>query len=182
LASSTPTPPIPDAPLDDERPRALLVTVGAQTYAWSVTDVREVLRPQPLTAVPRAPALVRGLMNVRGLVVTVLDLPTLLAGEAPHHTGVPAAIQGDDADPSRDAATINRRAGLGASVVLLEHRGRAVGVTVDAVLGVVPLDETRDGDPMVRHGAPLQIAGRDVIGLEADRLLAPVMLMAEEER
>ncbi|MCU0617966.1 MAG: chemotaxis protein CheW [Gemmatimonadaceae bacterium] len=182
MASSTPTPPIPDAPLDDERPRALLVTVGVQTYAWSVSEVREVLRPQPLTTIPRAPALVLGLMNVRGLVVTVLDLPTLLARETEHHTGAPPAVQGDDADPSRDAPTVPRRAGLGASVVLLEHRGRAVGVTVDAVLGVVPLDETRDGDPTVRHGARLRIADRDVIGLEADRLLAPVMLMAEEER
>lgn len=160
----------------------MLVTVGAQTYAWSVGEVREVLRPQPLTAVPRAPAFVLGLMNVRGLVVTVLDLPALLAGETQHHSSAPPAIQGDDADPSRDAVIANRRAGLGASVVLLEHRGRAVGVTVDAVLGVVPLDEARDGDPMVRHGTPRQIAGRDVIGLEADRLLAPVMLMAEEER
>ena len=156
--------------------------MGAQTYAWAVTDVREVLRPQPLTPVPRAPAVVLGLMNVRGLVVTVLDLPALLAPTTAHHTEVASAVQGDDADPARDTPAENRRAGLGASVVLLEHRGRAVGVTVDAVLGVVPLDEARERNPVVRHGAPLPIAGREVIGLEAERLLAPVMLMAEEAR
>lgn len=157
----------------------LLVEVGAQSYAWPVSEVREVLRGQPLTPIPRTPAVVLGLVNVRGLVVTVLDLPRLLA----EHPPVADLALGDEACPAHDAAAAPGRAGLGASVVLLEHRGRAVGVTVDAVHGVVPLEvEGTAATAPVRHGARLLVAGREAIGLEAERLLAPVMLMAEDGR
>ena len=39
-----------------------------------VTQVQEVIRSQELTAVPLAPAEVRGLINLRGQIVTALDL------------------------------------------------------------------------------------------------------------
>lgn len=157
----------------------LLVEVAERMYAWLVSEVREVLRGQPLTPIPRAPAVVLGLVNVRGLVVTVLDLPRLLA----EHPPSAHVAHGDEAYPPHDATAASGRAGLGASVVLLEHRGRAVGVTVDAVHGVVPLEvEGTTAAAPVRHGARLRVAGREAIGLEAERLLAPVMLMAEDGR
>lgn len=39
-----------------------------------VGRVQEVLRPQPTTPVPRAPRAMRGLINLRGQIVTALDL------------------------------------------------------------------------------------------------------------
>ena len=39
-----------------------------------VTAVQEVIRPQPMTRVPLAPPVVRGLINLRGRIVTALDL------------------------------------------------------------------------------------------------------------
>jgi purine-binding chemotaxis protein CheW len=39
-----------------------------------VTKVQEVIRWQPLTRVPTAPPVVRGLINLRGQIVTALDL------------------------------------------------------------------------------------------------------------
>jgi chemotaxis signal transduction protein len=194
LASSTPTPPtsaIPDdASGEGARDRVLLVAVAGVSYAFPVAQVTEVVRHAVLTPVPRAPALTRGLVNVRGLVVTVLDLAQLLARDpvvsVARVVDAPARADvalGDERVPPRDAEGELRRAGLGESIVLLMHRGRAVGVTVDAVHGVVPLEaEAPSGDAPVQHGAWVRATGRAALGLDADRLLAPVMLMAEEGR
>ena len=52
-----------------------------------VTDVQEVTRFQQMTAVPLAPEVVLGLINLRGQIVTVLDLRAM--------PGLPA-LPGDD--------------------------------------------------------------------------------------
>jgi purine-binding chemotaxis protein CheW len=39
-----------------------------------VTCVQEVIRSQPLTSVPLSPAIIAGLMNLRGQIVTAIDL------------------------------------------------------------------------------------------------------------
>jgi purine-binding chemotaxis protein CheW len=43
-------------------------------FGVEVLQVQEVLRCQPMTRVPLAPATVRGLINLRGQIVTALDL------------------------------------------------------------------------------------------------------------
>src|SRR5690348_8953193 len=43
-------------------------------FGVAVGAVQEVLRYQPLTAVPSAPEAVQGLINLRGQIVTALDL------------------------------------------------------------------------------------------------------------
>lgn len=48
--------------------------VGDETYAVSVASVQELVLLQPLTHVPTMPACIRGLMNLRGTVVPVVDL------------------------------------------------------------------------------------------------------------
>lgn len=48
-----------------------------------VAEVQEVLRPQPTTVVPRAPEAVRGLINLRGQIVSAVDLRVRLGRPAP---------------------------------------------------------------------------------------------------
>jgi purine-binding chemotaxis protein CheW len=48
--------------------------LGAETYGLPVLDVREIIGLMPITAVPRAPAFVRGVINLRGKVIPVVDL------------------------------------------------------------------------------------------------------------
>jgi purine-binding chemotaxis protein CheW len=43
-------------------------------FGVDVTRVQEVIRHQSMTPVPMAPAVVRGLINLRGQIVTALDL------------------------------------------------------------------------------------------------------------
>lgn len=55
-------------------PDALLFTCGEHTFALPLTAVREVVDPRPLTRLPGCDAAVAGLANLRGRVLTVLDL------------------------------------------------------------------------------------------------------------
>lgn len=48
--------------------------LGSDVYAAPVALVREILKPPPLTPVPRAPSAVLGIVSVRGQLVTVIDL------------------------------------------------------------------------------------------------------------
>ena len=120
-AFTTPTTaisPIPPSSSDDDaddlRPRELVVDVAGKMYGVPIAQVREVVRIARMTRVPGAPASVRGVINVRGAVVTVLELSVLLGAQ---------------------------RAVTGTSVVLLEHGTRWIGVAVDAVRDVRELPE-----------------------------------------
>ncbi|HVS37865.1 MAG TPA: chemotaxis protein CheW, partial [Gemmataceae bacterium] len=62
--------------------------VNDMYYGVDVSDVQEIIRPQGLTRVPLAPPVVRGLINLRGRIVTALDLRRRLGlaerpGDAP---------------------------------------------------------------------------------------------------
>lgn len=48
--------------------------VGEQMYALDILRIREVIRPQKLTPVPKAPKFIEGVINLRGAVIPVVDL------------------------------------------------------------------------------------------------------------
>lgn len=65
--------------IDQKNPHKLLTfTCHGISYGIDVTFVQEVIRSQPLTRVPLAPPCVAGLINLRGSIVTTLDLATRL--------------------------------------------------------------------------------------------------------
>jgi purine-binding chemotaxis protein CheW len=48
--------------------------LAGETYAVEIAHIAEILRPPPITGVPRAPDTVLGIISVRGKLVTVVDL------------------------------------------------------------------------------------------------------------
>jgi purine-binding chemotaxis protein CheW len=52
----------------------LLFTLAGQRYALPAEEVRELVRAVRLTPLPHAPAVVEGLLNLRGELLPVLDL------------------------------------------------------------------------------------------------------------
>lgn len=48
--------------------------VGDVYYALDILRIREIIRPQKLTPIPRAPEFVEGVINLRGAVIPVIDL------------------------------------------------------------------------------------------------------------
>jgi len=89
----------------------LLARLGEERYAFPVEAVREVARALEVTPVPGAPAAVRGVHSLRGEVVAVLELATLLG------------LRGGEAQ----------------SVVMTEDGGRRAGLAVDELLDVTEL-------------------------------------------
>ncbi len=91
---------------------------GDRWYGCTLDDVHEIVTRRPLTRLPGAPAHVPGLMNLRGLLVTVIDLARRVAPDA--------------GEPAADATTK-------AGVVLLVPKsdGRLVGCLVDSVRDVI---------------------------------------------
>lgn len=48
--------------------------VGGELYALDIMHIREIIRPQKLTPIPKAPRFVEGVINLRGAVIPVTDL------------------------------------------------------------------------------------------------------------
>ena len=84
-------------------------------YGVEVAHVQEVLRSQSLTRVPLAPAAVAGLINLRGQVVTAIELRERLGR------------------PPRPADT-------DAVVIVVRLDGEAVSLLVDSIADVVDVD------------------------------------------
>lgn len=91
-----------------------MVVAGGQRFAWELASVREIVTARALTRLPGSPGWVLGLLNLRGLVVTVVDLAGRL--------GLPTS--------ESDA------------VVVLEVDGRSLGVRVQQVRSVANAEDT----------------------------------------
>lgn len=116
--------------------RALLgFIVGNERYALPLSSIREILRPLPLTEVPRANAAIMGVVSVRGTVTTLLDLRKRLNVDAP------------PPQPS------NR-------ILLCDQGSEVMGLFVDAVLQVYRLREDEvELAPALGGDAPMHILG-----------------------
>jgi purine-binding chemotaxis protein CheW len=60
----------------------LRMSVGPELLAVPIESVREILQVTRMTPLPRTPEFVRGVMNLRGSVVPVIDLSARLGGDA----------------------------------------------------------------------------------------------------
>jgi purine-binding chemotaxis protein CheW len=52
----------------------LTFTLGSQSYGIDVLQVREIIRRPAITPVPQMPAHIRGVINLRGKIIPVMDL------------------------------------------------------------------------------------------------------------
>lgn len=71
--------------------RFLEFYLGKESYAVDLLKVKEVITPPEMTPIPKCPPYVCGLMNLRGLVLTVVDLRKKL-GIAPDKDCVENAV------------------------------------------------------------------------------------------
>ncbi len=88
--------------------------VGRETYGVPITSLHEIVRLPEITAVPDAPDYMEGVINLRGKIVSVLDLRKRL-GEA-------------QIVPSKR----NR-------ILVVEHKGRLCGLIVDSASEVLKI-------------------------------------------
>ncbi len=126
--------------------------VKGQIYALEVAAVREIVRLQQITPLPNAPALIEGVIDLRGAVIPVLDLAKVLGRGA------------------GDLGTLAR-------IVVLEIDGLVLGLQVDAATDVLTLDADRleDVPELATHAG--YDAVRHVVRREGE---SPVMVLSLE--
>lgn len=111
-------------------------TLDGHHFGIDVASVQEVIRYQALTVVPLAPHAIRGLINLRGQIVTALDLRLRLGM------------------PERDTST------QPVNIVIRTDDG-AVSFLVDEIGDIVEADQTCFESPpdTLREGAKVLILG-----------------------
>ena len=142
-------------------PRAgkhLTFHLGNEEFAIQVLRVREIMGVQEITSVPQTPAYVKGVINLRGKVIPVVDLRLKF--------GLP------EADYTQRTCIIVVQMESGASKLL-------IGVVVDAVSEVITLQGGEIEDTPDFGGVALpyllgmaKIKGKVKILLDIDRVLA----------
>lgn len=137
-----PTEPSGGEPASGRRSRApageyLTYSLGAESYAVAIRGVQEIRGYVEPTRIARAPAHLKGVMNLRGAIVPIVDL-RILSG---------------DAAPTYDAIT---------STVILDSEGRSVGAVVDSVSDVL---ELHDEDIQPAPECAARFGGSHVAGI-----------------
>jgi purine-binding chemotaxis protein CheW len=81
-----------------DRLQVCTFSLGEQVFALPVSQIQEVVRHLATTPVPLAPAAVRGLANLRGMVATSIDLRRRLGlpERAPGAGEVTVVVRGDE--------------------------------------------------------------------------------------
>ncbi|OIR00349.1 chemotaxis protein CheW [mine drainage metagenome] len=73
-------------------------TIGAEEYGFDVMAIREIKGWTTVTELPEMPASMRGVINLRGVIVPVFDLRARFSGlqtePTPRHVVVVMAVQG----------------------------------------------------------------------------------------
>ena len=137
--------------------------IRGEEYAVSILRVKEIIEYETVTRVPTTPAHVRGVLNLRGTVLPVIDLA--------------AKFGHGDTEATRTTCVIVAETALGDQMLV-------VGLLADAVSSVVdiPADAV---EPPPSFGTNIRVdfltgmgklEGRLVLILDLDRILSPLEL------
>jgi purine-binding chemotaxis protein CheW len=128
--------------------------IGDQLFGLPISRVQDVFMPDRLTRVPLAPPEIAGVLNLRGRIVTAIDMRSRLG-------------------------LAKRENGGRAMAVGIEFNGESYGLLIDAIGEVLKLaDDTREPNPvnldvrLTRVSAGVhQLEGQLLVVLDVDRVL-----------
>jgi purine-binding chemotaxis protein CheW len=137
----------------------LTFTLGGEMFAVGILNVKEIIEYGSLTEIPMMPSFIRGVINLRGAVVPVIDLAARFGGKA---------------------SEVQRRTCIVIVEVTQEDAKHDIGIMVDAVSEVLEIS-TKDIEPPPSFGAKIRadfiagmgkVAGRFVIILAIQKVLS----------
>ncbi len=139
--------------------------VGRETYGVPITALHEIVRVPEITAVPDAPDYLEGVINLRGKIVSVVDLRKRFGQQS---TG------------------LDRRS----RILVVEHGGRLVGMIVDSASEVlkIPESEIEAAPAMMQEGGLDCVTGlgkyqgRLIILLDIGKILAARDLRKDKDK
>lgn len=137
----------------------LTFMLGGEAYAIGILAIKEIIEYGTLTEVPRMPSFIRGVINLRGAVVPVVDL---------------------SASFGKQATKITRRTCIVIIEITTNQETQDVGVMVDAVNAVLEIP-SQEIEPPPSFGANIRtdfisgmgkVAGKFVIILNVQNVLS----------
>jgi purine-binding chemotaxis protein CheW len=139
-----------------DAPRLLVFTAAGRTCACELSGVREIIPNRRATPLPGTPSFVNGLINLRGAIITVLDLSVRLGGPA---------VSGERG-----------------SIILVDAMSKVVGLIVDELRDVQrvlrseigPADKSGGEDGLA--SGVLRIGDEVVVLLDVSRIVAHALL------
>lgn len=132
-----------------------------ETYAVESRYVREVYPLQDLTPLPCTPAFVLGIVNLRGEILSVIDIKKFFEL------------------PEKGLSDLNK-------VIVLQSDNMLFGILADAIVGVrrVPLSEIQPSLPTltgVREKYLKGVTGERTVLLDAEKMLADEKIIVQEQ-
>jgi purine-binding chemotaxis protein CheW len=129
--------------------------IGRETFGIPITSLHEIVRVPEITAVPDAPDYLEGVINLRGKIVSVVDLRKRFG---------------------KPATALDRHS----RILVVGHRGRLAGMIVDSASEVIKIPESeieRAPAMMVEGGLDCvtglgKYEGRLIILLDINKVLA----------
>jgi purine-binding chemotaxis protein CheW len=108
---------------DDDAAQLLLALVGGERFAMEAKLCRTIIKAGKVTRVPRMPSYVLGVINLRGEIISVVDLAQVVRAEK---------------ESSRDQKS---------RLIVVESKGVRVSFLVDRILGIEFISGSRIQDP-----------------------------------
>ena len=136
--------------------------IGRETYGVPITSLHEIVRVPEITAVPDAPEYLEGVINLRGKIVSVMDLRKRFGEKQ---------------------ASLKKRN----RILVVEHSGRLAGLIVDSATEVlkIPSEDVEPAPAAFQEGGLNcvtglgKVRGRLIVLLDMTKLLAPDSLLQE---
>jgi len=132
--------------------------LGEETYGISILKLNEIIAYQDCTTIPNVPNFIKGVLNLRGIVVPVIDLRERFLMETKAY----------------DQFTV---------IMVLDVSGRIMGLIVDAVSDVITLNKT-DIKPRPSFSTGISTQFIQGMGVKDDKfiiLLDVDRLLSDEE-
>jgi len=141
----------------DTDQKLLTFSLGSEGYGVSILKVKEIIGMMEITPVPRTPEFIKGVINLRGKIIPVMDLRTKFGMESQEY---------------------NERTCIIVAEVLINGAQKLLGVVVDMVSEVVTISDSQIEPPpeygtAIEHNSILgigKIKDRVVIILDIDQV------------
>lgn len=142
-----------------EQHQYLTFSLHEEMFAIGILSIREIIEYGSLTVVPMTPNFIRGVINLRGAVVPVVDLSVRFG---------------------RPASAITKRSCIVIIEIAHNEQTRQMGIVVDAVSEVLEIP-TKDIEPPPEFGSHIRIdfiqgmgkvGGKFVVLLDVNRVLS----------
>lgn len=148
-----------DENVDTQHGRYMTFKIDGEYYGIAITYVNEIIGIQPATELPETPEYIRGLINLRGKIVPILDVRMRF---------------------EKPVADYDDRT----CVIVINVGEDTVGLIVDTIADVVSIEDSDILDPpsVKNSAANHYISGLGKIGDEVKLIIDPAKLIYEQEQ